>query len=43
MQRFFNSLDNIVATLLALDNLRLNSVSKLLGGRSARGSETNLE
>jgi DNA-binding transcriptional regulator GbsR (MarR family) len=43
MQRFFNSLDNIVATLLALDNLRLNSVSKLLGGRSARGSETNSE
>ena len=43
MQRFFNSLDNIVATLLALDNLRLSSVSKLLGGRSARGSETNLE
>lgn len=31
MQRFFNSLDNIVATLLALDNLRLNSVSKLFG------------
>jgi len=30
MQRFFNSLDNIVATLLTLDNLRLNSVSKLL-------------
>ncbi len=32
MQRFFNNLDNIVATLLALDNLRLNSVSKLFGG-----------
>ena len=31
MQRFFNSLDNIVATLLALDNLRLNSVSKMFG------------
>lgn len=31
MQRFFNSLDNIVATLLALDNLRLGSLSKLLG------------
>lgn len=29
MQRFFNSLDNIVGMLLALDNLRLNSVSKL--------------
>lgn len=31
MQRFFNSLDNIVATLLALDNLRFNSVSKMFG------------
>jgi DNA-binding transcriptional regulator GbsR (MarR family) len=38
MQRFFNSLDNIVATLLALDNLRLNSVSKLFGSKTA-GSE----
>ena len=34
MQRFFNSLDNIVATLLALDNLRLNSVSKLFGSKT---------
>ena len=34
MQRFFNSLDNIVATLLALDNLRLGSLSKLLGARN---------
>lgn len=31
MQRFFNSLDNIVATLLALDNLRLSSVSRMFG------------
>ena len=31
MQRFFNSLDNIVATLLALDNLRFNSLSKMFG------------
>jgi len=31
MQRFFNSLDNIVATMLALDDLRLSSLSKLLG------------
>lgn len=29
VQRFFNTLDNIVATLLALDDLRLNSLSKL--------------
>jgi DNA-binding transcriptional regulator GbsR (MarR family) len=31
MQRFFNSLDSIVATLLALDNLRLSSVSRMFG------------
>lgn len=31
MQRFFNTLDNIVATLLALDNLRLNSVRNMFG------------
>jgi DNA-binding transcriptional regulator GbsR (MarR family) len=37
MQRFFNSLDNIVATLLALDNLRLNSLSKLFGNKTAGG------
>ncbi len=35
MQRFFNSLDNIVAMLLALDSLRLNSVSKLFGSKTA--------
>ncbi len=35
MQRFFNNLDNIVATLLALDDLRLNSVSKLFGSKSS--------
>lgn len=34
MQRFFNSLDNIVGMLLALDELRLNSVSKLFGRKS---------
>ena len=31
MQRFFNTLDNIVGTLLALDNLRLNSVRNMFG------------
>jgi len=34
MQRFFNSLDNIVGTLLALDDLRLSSLQKLLGKRN---------
>ena len=31
MQRFFSSLDNIVGMLLALDNLRLNSVRNMFG------------
>jgi DNA-binding transcriptional regulator GbsR (MarR family) len=31
MQSFFNSLDNIVATLLAFDEMRLNSLAKLIG------------
>ena len=31
MQRFFNTLDNIVATLLALDETQLNSLLKLFG------------
>ncbi len=31
MERFFNNLDNIVGTLLALDELRLNSVQRLFG------------
>ena len=31
MQRFFNTLDNIVGTLLALDEMRLNSLLKLFG------------
>lgn len=31
MQQFFNNLDNIVATLLAVDETRLNSMIKLLG------------
>ena len=43
MQRFFNSLDNIVATLLALDNLRLNSVSKLFGSKGTAKEEPESE
>jgi DNA-binding transcriptional regulator GbsR (MarR family) len=31
MQNFFNSLDNIVVTLLAFDEARLNSLVKLIG------------
>ncbi len=31
MQSFFNSLDNLVATLIALDDLRSKSVQKLFG------------
>lgn len=31
MQSFFNSLDNIVATLLAFDDMRLNALAKLIG------------
>ena len=38
MQRFFNTLDNIVATLLALDEMRLNSLLKLLGKLGGGGS-----
>jgi DNA-binding transcriptional regulator GbsR (MarR family) len=41
MQRFFNSLDNIVATLLALDNLRLNSVSKLFGSKTTADEQSD--
>ncbi|MDX1414059.1 MAG: MarR family transcriptional regulator [Candidatus Promineifilaceae bacterium] len=39
MQRFFNTLDNIVATLLALDNLRLNSVRTMFGKTTQGGKE----
>jgi DNA-binding transcriptional regulator GbsR (MarR family) len=31
LQSFFNSLDNLVAMLLALDNLRINGLERLLG------------
>ena len=31
MQQFFNNLDNLVATIIALDELRVNTVQKLFG------------
>jgi hypothetical protein len=31
IQQFFNSLDNLVGTLIALDNLRLGAVQNLFG------------
>jgi DNA-binding transcriptional regulator GbsR (MarR family) len=31
MQRFFNSLDNLVATLITLDELRMGTIQKLFG------------
>jgi HTH-type transcriptional regulator, glycine betaine synthesis regulator len=43
MQRFFNSLDNIVGMLLALDDLRLNSVRNLFGKKKGSGEESNRE
>jgi DNA-binding transcriptional regulator GbsR (MarR family) len=39
IQRFFNSLDNIVGMLLALDELRLSSVSKLFGKKTTSGPQ----
>ena len=39
MQRFFNSLDNLVATLLALEEFRLGAVESLLGGKNRRKSQ----
>ncbi|UCC50151.1 MAG: hypothetical protein JSV68_13650 [Anaerolineaceae bacterium] len=40
MQRFFNTLDNVVATFLALDDLRLSSLRKLLGTRNGNNNTT---
>jgi len=37
MQSFFNTLDNIVGTLLALDETRLNSLFKLIGRMNGGG------
>lgn len=31
MQQFFNTLDNLVATLIAVDDLRANTIQKLFG------------
>jgi DNA-binding transcriptional regulator GbsR (MarR family) len=33
MERFFNTLDNLVATVLALDELRVGTLERLLGGK----------
>ena len=37
MERFFNTLDNLVATILALDELRAGTLERLLGGKSEKG------
>jgi len=36
MQKFFDTLDNVVAMFLALDDLRINSLKKLLGRSGAK-------
>ncbi len=36
MQKFFDTLDNVVAMFLALDDLRINSLKKLLGRSGAQ-------
>jgi DNA-binding transcriptional regulator GbsR (MarR family) len=36
MESFFHGLDNLVATLLALDELRLNTLQKLTGSKKGR-------
>lgn len=38
MQDFFNSLDNLVATMIALDDLRSNTISKLFGRTDSTNS-----
>lgn len=38
MERFFNTLDNMVATVLALDELRAGSLERILGARRGKGS-----
>lgn len=37
MERFFNTLDNMVATVLALDELRAGSLERILGGKREEG------
>ncbi len=36
MERFFNSLDNLVATVLALDELRVGTLERILAGKRER-------
>jgi DNA-binding transcriptional regulator GbsR (MarR family) len=36
MERFFNTLDNLVATVLALDELRAGTLERLLGGKRGK-------
>ncbi|HEX6302863.1 MAG TPA: MarR family transcriptional regulator [Anaerolineales bacterium] len=38
MERFFNTLDNLVVTALALDELRAGSLERLLGGWREKGT-----
>ena len=37
MERFFNTLDNLVATILTLDELRVGTLERLLGGKREKG------
>jgi DNA-binding transcriptional regulator GbsR (MarR family) len=37
MKSFFHTLDNLVATVLALDELRAGTIEKLFGGRKEQG------
>jgi DNA-binding transcriptional regulator GbsR (MarR family) len=37
MEHFFNTLDNLVATILALDELRAGTLDRLLGGKREKG------
>jgi DNA-binding transcriptional regulator GbsR (MarR family) len=37
MERFFNTLDNLVATILALDELRAGTLERLLGVKREKG------
>jgi DNA-binding transcriptional regulator GbsR (MarR family) len=37
MERFFNTLDNLVATALALDELRAGTLERIMGGKREKG------
>lgn len=39
MERFFNTLDNLVATMLALDELRVGTLERLLRTKRGKGNE----